>query len=115
MVSSFSYAWVLVLVSACEKSSGNYDPYDCKPKGNGLVALYMRDNQNDHIRDWQNTYLVNGSIDPAKAGLISDSRVRAQMGCFKWIHSYGNEVQESTMSLCIYQVGPVSKIGSDYL
>jgi hypothetical protein len=92
---------LVILVSSCGESKSD--------ELNKLVAVYMRDNPTDHIRDWSNTYFVSGTVDASKAGLVSDLRVKAIMGCFDWIHSYGNDPQESKFSICIYYIYPVSK------
>jgi hypothetical protein len=75
---------------------------------NSIVALWMRDNPNDNIRDWEVTSYEEGTVDPHRVGLVADGRVAAVKACFKWIHSYGSEVRESAFNICGYYIPPIT-------
>ena len=100
---------MIILVSACGSNDSRvYRSFDDdKALETEMVAAFMANNQELHIRDWEATYLQRGSVDPVKAGRVADERIKAAIGCFDWVNQ--DSGYESKMNLCIYFVGPSTR------
>ena len=74
---------------------------DKKEQLNSMVALYMRDNPQVHLRDWESNYYKVGTVDATKAGFVAPGRIKASMSCFDWVEFQGGE-PEHAMHLCMF-------------